>query len=51
MYEYKIFKADVSFGQGLQGLLEELAHNGWEPLQVEWDKMQIFARKSLILGD
>jgi hypothetical protein len=51
MYEYKVFSTDVISDQGLNALLQEISHNGWEPIQIEWDKMQVFARKPLMLTD
>ena len=51
MYEYKVFGTDVKSDQGLNKLLDEISRNGWEPIQIDWDMMQVFARKALMLTD
>jgi hypothetical protein len=51
MYEYKVFTADTPSEQGLNELLAKISRLGWEPLQLDWDKMQVFARQPLTLND
>tara|TARA_R110000824_G_C15094620_1_gene665676 strand:- start:24 stop:185 length:162 start_codon:yes stop_codon:yes gene_type:complete len=53
MYEYKVFEAlKVTSGvQAINKLLEELAKSGWEPVDVDYDKYVVFARKLKILND
>ena len=51
MYEYKVFSTDKMSDQGLNELLEEISRSGWEPIQIDWDKMQVFAKKALMLKD
>lgn len=51
MYEYRVFSTDKISDQGLNELLEEISRAGWEPIQIDWDKMQVFARQPLILND
>tara|TARA_R110000824_G_scaffold316216_1_gene503423 strand:- start:354 stop:509 length:156 start_codon:yes stop_codon:yes gene_type:complete len=51
MYEYKVFRLETKSDQELKKLLEKITHDGWEPVQVDLDSRQVFARKSLILND
>ena len=53
MYEYKVFEApkDTSGVQAINKLLGEIAELGWEPVDVDYDKYIVFARKLKILND
>ena len=51
MYEYKVFTADIKSEQGLNELLAKISRIGWEPIQVDWTSMQVFARQPLTLND
>lgn len=51
MYEYKVFTANTQSEQSLNELLAKISHSGWEPIQIDWNKMQVFARQPLTLND
>jgi len=51
MYEYKIFEAESYSLTAMNKLLEEISRTGWEPVQFDTDKMQILAKRPLILND
>ena len=51
MYEYKVFSPETRSQTGLNELLETISRTGWEPIQIDWDKMQVFARQLLTLND
>jgi len=51
MYEYKLFKPNVPSLKGLNDLLTELSRSGWEPVQVDSDKNEIFAKRTTTLTE
>ena len=51
MYEYKIFEAPNYSLSAMNVLLEEISRNGWEPVQVDTDRMQVLAKKTKTLND
>jgi len=57
MYEYKVFEALKVTSvrtvgvQAINKLLGELAELGWEPVDIDYDKYVVFARKLKILND
>jgi len=51
MYEYKIFEASSYDLSAMNTLLEEISQNGWEPVQVDTDRMQILAKRPKMLND
>jgi hypothetical protein len=51
MYEYKIFEAESYSLPAMNALLEVLSQNGWEPVTIDSDKMQILAKRPKILND
>ena len=51
MYEYKIFEAESYSLSALNALLEVISQSGWEPIQVDSDKMQILAKRPKTLND
>ena len=51
MYEYKIFEAESYSLLAMNALLEEISQNGWEPITIDSDKMQILAKRPKLLND
>ena len=51
MYEYKIFEAGSYSLSAMNALLEVMSQDGWEPVTIDSDKMQILAKRPKILND
>ena len=51
MYEYKIFEAESFSLAAMNALLEVISQKGWEPVQVDTDRMQILAKRPKTLND
>jgi len=51
MYEYKIFEAENYSLTAINTLLEEISQKGWEPVQVDIERMQILAKRPKTLND
>ena len=52
MYEYKIFECAESYSlKAMNALLTEISQKGWEPIKIDFDKMQILAKRPQILND
>lgn len=51
MYEYKIFEAGDHSLPAMNALLDVISQNGWEPVTINSDKMQILAKRPKLLND
>ena len=51
MYEYKVFEAADYSLSAMNALLEEISRDGWEPVQVDTERMQVLAKKTKTLND
>jgi hypothetical protein len=51
MFEWKVFESSEQTVDSLNVLLDELAHMGWEVMQVDFDLYQVLSRKSKTLLD
>jgi len=51
MFEWKVFESSEQTVDSLNVLLDELAHMGWEIMQVDFDLYQVLTRKSKTLLD
>lgn len=51
MYEYKLFRPSICSLKGMNDLLSELSRSGWEPVQVDSDKNEIFAKRTTTLNE
>ena len=51
MYEYKIFEAGNHSLPAMNALLEVISQNGWEPVTINSDTMQILAKRPKLLND
>jgi hypothetical protein len=51
MYEYKIFEAESYSLKAMNILLAEISQNGWEPVHIDSEKMQILAKRPKTLND
>ena len=45
MYEYKIFRAKDCSLVSMNVMLKEISQEGWEPVQVDTERMEVLAKK------
>ena len=50
-YSYKVFETQVRNLQALNKLLEALSNEGWEPINVDYVRYTVFAKKPKTLND
>jgi len=51
MYTYQVFTATTDDIQGINHLLTHLCSDGWEPVEIYWDRAAVLAKKSKALLD
>ena len=51
MYTYRVFEALLRNLEAINVLLEELAREGWEPINVDYVRYTVFAKKPKTLND
>lgn len=51
MYTYKVFESEFKNLKSVNQLLEILAKDGWEPINVDYVRYTVFAKKPTTLND
>ena len=51
MYTYRVFEAPLRNLESVNALLEALGEEGWEPINVDYVRYSVFAKKPKTLND
>ena len=51
MYEWKVFESRERTTESLNCLMDRLANDGWEIMQVDFDRYTALAKKTTVLND
>jgi len=51
VYTYRVFEAPLRSLEAVNALLEALAKEGWEPIDVDYVRYTVFAKKPKTLND